>query len=93
MIPSFIFINLVENAFKHGKMNEADHPLIIRIETTKTSISFYSSNRKNRKDRPESNKIGLANLVRRLDLTYEGRYSYTVSQDENQYSCHLIIQT
>lgn len=93
MIPSFIFINLVENAFKHGKMNEAEHPLIIRIETTETSISFYSSNRKNQKNRPESNKIGLANLVRRLDLTYEGRYSYTVEQDENQYSCHLIIQT
>ena len=40
MIPSFIFINLVENAFKHGKMNEAEHPLIIRIETTETSIQF-----------------------------------------------------
>lgn len=93
MIPSFIFINLVENAFKHGKMNEADHPLIIRIETTQTSVRFYASNRKNQKNRPESNKIGLANLIRRLDLTYEGRYSYTVNQDESQYTCQLIIQT
>ena len=74
-------------------MNEADHPLIIRIETTQTSVRFYASNRKNQKNRPESNKIGLANLIRRLDLTYEGRYSYTVNQDESQYTCQLIIQT
>ncbi|MBD2703363.1 histidine kinase [Spirosoma sp. BT702] len=93
MIPPFVFISLVENAFKHGKMNEADHPLIIRIETTDTSICFYASNKKNQKNRPESNNIGLANLIRRLDLTYEGRYSFNVNQDENQYSCQLIIHT
>lgn len=92
MIPPFIFISLVENAFKHGKMNEAANPLTIRIETTETTIGFYSSNRKNQKNRPESNNIGLTNLVRRLDLTYEGRYSFTIDQDENQYSCQLIIQ-
>lgn len=92
MIPPFAFISLVENAFKHGKMNEADHPLIIRIETTETTIGFYSSNRKNQKNRPESNNIGLSNLIRRLDLTYEGRYTFTIDQDETQYSCQLIIQ-
>ncbi|MVM33882.1 histidine kinase internal region [Spirosoma sp. HMF4905] len=93
MIPPFVFISLVENAFKHGKMNEAAHPLIIRIETTETSILFYCSNRKNQKNRPESNNIGLTNLIRRLELTYEGRYEYSVNQDELQYSCQLIIHT
>ncbi len=93
MIPSFIFISLVENAFKHGKMNEADHPLIIRIETTETSICFYSSNSKNQKNRTESNNIGLENLIKRLDLTYEDRYSFTVTQNEKFYSCQLIINT
>jgi two-component system LytT family sensor kinase len=93
MIPPFIFISLVENAFKHGKMNESAHPLVIRIETTETSILFYSSNKKNQKNRPESNNIGLTNLIRRLDLTYEKSYSFNVDQDEDQYSCYLIIHT
>jgi hypothetical protein len=57
-IPPFLLIGLVENAFKHGKMNEPEHPLIIRIEATKSAFTLYSSNKKNRKQRVESNQIG-----------------------------------
>jgi len=92
-IPPFVFISLVENAFKHGRMNQADHPLIIRIQTTETEIIFYCWNKKNQKNRPESNHIGLANLIRRLDLTYESNYTFTVDQGEDYYSCQLLIHT
>lgn len=92
-IPPFLLIGLVENAFKHGKMNEADHPLIIRIEATQTAINLFMANKKNRKQRVESNNIGLANLRRRLALTYDKNYSFEVNQDEDYFRVQLTIQT
>ncbi|GAB3220187.1 sensor histidine kinase [Spirosoma arcticum] len=92
-IPPFLLIGLVENAFKHGKMNEAGDPLIIRIEATQTAINLFIANKKNRKQRVESNNIGLANLRRRLALTYDTNYSFRVDQDEDYFRVELSIQT
>ena len=92
-IPPFLLIGLVENAFKHGKMNEVDCPLIIRIEASNSGITFFTSNKKNQKKRVESNNIGLSNLRQRLALTYEDNYTFEVIQDEDNYSCTLIINT
>lgn len=90
-IPPFLFIELLENAFKHGKMNEAQDPLIIQILVTDTAISLFIRNRKNRKKRVASNHIGLSNLRRRLELTYDQRYHYQVNQDDDHYQCQLTI--
>jgi len=91
-IPPFLLIGLVENAFKHGKMNEAEHPLIIRIEATSTAFTLYSINKKNRKQRVESNQIGLTNLRRRLALTYDQNYSFDIDQDEDFFRVQLTIK-
>lgn len=91
-ILPFLLIGLVENSFKHGKMNTADCPLIIAINATADQIKFQSSNRKNQKKRVESNHIGLTNMRRRLDLTYEN-YSFDIVQDEDEFSCTLLINT
>jgi sensor histidine kinase YesM len=74
-------------------MNEAGDPLIIRIEATQTAINLLIANKKNRKQRVESNNIGLANLRRRLALTYDKDYSFTVDQDEDYFRVNLSIQT
>lgn len=90
-IAPFLLIGLIENAFKHGKMNESDSPLIIRIEASESSVTFSSKNRKNLKKRVESNNIGLTNLRRRLALLYDKNYSFNIDQNEEFYSCKLII--
>lgn len=92
-IPPFLLNGLIENAFKHGKMNEADHPLIIRIEATPSAIRLFTSNKKNRKKRVESNHIGLTNLNRRLALTYDKNYSFEIDQDEDFFRVQLTIKT
>ena len=92
-IPPFLLIGLVENAFKHGKLNEADYPLHLHIQATDTSIRLFASNKKNHKKNVESNRIGLANLHRRLELTYPQRFTFDVRQTDDDFSCELIIQT
>lgn len=93
MVIPFLFIGLVENSFKHGKLNDPSSPLIIEITASPDQIKFYSKNLKNKKDRIESNNIGLTNLQRRLLLTYQDNYSFSASQDEDYFSCQLIINT
>lgn len=90
-IPPFLLIGLIENAFKHGKLNEIDHPLRLHIQATDTRIHLVTSNRKNRKKRAESNGIGLTNLRRRLELTYPQRFDFNVWQTAGDFSCELTI--
>lgn len=90
-IPPFLLIGLVENAFKHGKINEIDHPLRLHIRATDTRIQLFTSNKKNLKKRVESNGIGLTNLRRRLELTYPQRFSFEVRQTVGDFSCELTI--
>ena len=92
-IPPFLLIGLVENAFKHGKLNETDHPLRLHVQATDTHIRLVSSNLKNHKKDVESNRIGLTNLRRLLELTYPQRFTFEVRQTDDDFSCELIIQT
>lgn len=91
-ILPFLLIGLLENSFKHGKMNTANCPLVIKLNATSDQIRFFTSNRKNMKKRVESNNIGLSNMRRRLDLTYE-QYSFDIYQDDENFSCTLLINT
>jgi two-component system, LytTR family, sensor kinase len=91
IIP-FLFIGLIENSFKHGRMNDPANPLVIRIEASDEAITFYTKNLTNKKQRFESNRIGLSNLQRRLYLTYPDRYVFEVNQTDEEFSCYLSIQ-
>jgi hypothetical protein len=90
-IPPFMLIELIENAFKHGKMNQADSPLTIHIAASPERITFYAHNRKNLKKDIKSNHIGLANLQRRLELTYPQKFTFKVTEDADYYSSTLVI--
>lgn len=91
-ILPFLLIGLLENSFKHGKMNTADSPLVIELKVTSDQIRFFTSNRKNKKKQVESNHIGLSNMRRRLNLTYE-QYLFDIHQDDENFSCTLLINT
>lgn len=88
-----ILISLVENSFKHGKLNDPNHPLTVRISVANDHTAFLVSNRKSGKKRFESTNIGITNLRRRLDLAYQSGYTLDIRQDEISYSCNLIIRT
>ena len=92
-ILPLILISLVENSFKHGKLNDPNYPLIVRINAAKDYTEFLVTNRKSGKNRFESTNIGISNLRRRLDLAYQSGYTLDIRQDDIIYSCNLIIRT
>ncbi|GAB3550794.1 sensor histidine kinase [Spirosoma fluminis] len=91
-ILPLLLIGLVENAFKHGTMSDPNHPLIIRLHIHDDRIEFFSSNLKNKKQRVNSNQIGLTNMQQRLERAYQHQ-QFRIDQSDDVFSCHLIIYT
>lgn len=92
-ILPLLLIGLVENAFKHGKMTDPNHPFIINLNVYDDRIDYYSSNLKNKKKRVASNHIGLTNMLQRLERAYPQKYRFDVQETDDLFSCHLLIFT
>lgn len=95
MVAPFIFISLVENAFKHGvSMTE---PCFISISLTadkqRIVCEISNSNYPKNKSDHSGHGIGLQQVARRLDLAYHGKYEWTkgVSDDNKTYTSKIII--
>ncbi|MBK8506629.1 MAG: histidine kinase [Saprospiraceae bacterium] len=76
-VPSFLFIPLVENAFKHGVREALKQTEIkITLKCTLTAIKFEVTNSLIRAPttHDDTGGIGLQNLRRRLDLLIPGQY-------------------
>lgn len=92
-ILPLILVTLVENAFKHGILNDPNTPLIINIETTETDIIFDISNKISKRKSRKSTNLGLQNIKNRLDLYYKENYELIISNDDIIYTCKLTIQS
>lgn len=94
MIAPLLFISLVENAFKHGV--SSDQPSFVHISLDvegnrvicRIANSFFPKAQAS--DRSGSG-IGLANLSRRLEMIYPGKYQFRYGQEGNEYRSELII--
>jgi len=92
-LPALLFIPFVENAVKHNFDSEhtsyvhlffriADKRLEFCCENSKPAVAIG----KNR-----VGGIGLANIRRRLELLYSGRYLLEVAETENKYAVTLKL--
>jgi LytS/YehU family sensor histidine kinase len=90
-IPPLVLITLVENAFKHGDLSDAQSPLVIQLATNQEKLHFFSGNKKKKGNKELSNGIGLSNVRQRLNLLYGKRHSFEIKEDEQQYCTTLII--
>ena len=91
-IASLMLIPFVENAFKHGVVNDKTNPVKIDLKASKVSVIFEVSNKINRNQKDISSGIGLLNIERRLSLIYPDRYELLVSNDGNTYKTTLSIR-
>lgn len=94
-IAPLLLIVLVENAFKFvSNFPDRENRISIRI-CTKGKVLYCSVG--NTKERLQaiptrnSNGIGIANLKRRLDLLYEGKYTYATETEDHLYITKLKI--
>jgi LytS/YehU family sensor histidine kinase len=92
-VAPFILLPFIENMFKH--ISNGLSPNIIRGELSSVNgaLRFKGCNTKSKSTGNEINGgIGLANVRRRLDLIYPGKYSLDISDTESTYAVCLQIQ-
>ncbi|WP_158288398.1 sensor histidine kinase [Mucilaginibacter psychrotolerans] len=90
-IASLILIPFVENAFKHGVVDDSSRPIQIRIDVKGDELYFSSSNAINHGAKDSSSGIGLANIRRRLQLIYPETHQLLTAAEGDTYTTTLKI--
>ncbi|MBN8864001.1 MAG: histidine kinase [Sphingobacteriales bacterium] len=90
-IASLVLIPFVENAFKHGIVDDAAKPVQIQLDIQGDQLLFRVTNSIHHDDKDHSSGIGLANIRRRLSLIYPGSHELMIVQDKEIYTVHLSI--
>lgn len=93
-VPSFLFIPLVENAFKHGVREEIKNSEIninTRIENY-TIIFTIDNTIADQSPCEDQGGIGLQNLRRRLDLLASDSYALNTELRDNKYFAELKLK-
>ena len=95
MIAPLILITFLENAFKHGAVNNFPEAWIdINLEIQDHSLIFQIKNSKPENGQlvvQEKSGIGLQNVKRRLELVYPQKYKLVTSDQADIYSVELIL--
>lgn len=93
-IAPMVFIQFIENAFKHTTNKKIDHAIQVQLFIEKKTIRFVCKNKfdPKRKVKEESNGLGNELIQRRLNLIYPEKHTLELSKHCNLYTVNLIIQ-
>lgn len=95
-LEPMILMPFIENAFKHGNIEDLDQGWIsIRLASEGSRILFSVGNTlPTSGDRPLSGPgIGLANVKKRLELLYPGTHQLEIQQHNGSFWVHLTLDT
>lgn len=97
-IPPLLFINLLENAFKHGIDTQTSGQYIeFTLATNQQTIAFELRNNfdpqvlESKKHQQRSGGLGIANLKRRLKLLYPSKHQYIERVEGCEFYTKVII--
>jgi two-component system LytT family sensor kinase len=92
-VATLLLIPFVENALKHGVVNQAAHPVDIQLTLPAPDrLEFTVSNRISQHQKDATTGVGLPNIRRRLALLYPGRHTLAVHDDGQTYRTQLTLQ-
>jgi len=91
-IAPMLLIPFVENAFKHGELQQKDAYIKIQLDIGSGAIDFLVENLLRKKKEKTTSGIGLDNLQKRLALIYPGQYEMERKEHGNTYICKLKLQ-
>jgi len=80
-----VLMTLVENMLKHGKLDQADHPAVIRITFENEVLHIYTSNLKSVNPKAIGHGMGLKNIKDRLIQSYGDHVTFEYTSDERKY--------
>lgn len=94
LIPTFIFLPFIENAFKHGgKLPSNEVKIEIQLCSDKEKIELLTVNTfLTSIDDDYIGGIGLQNVRKRLDHYFNNRYQLAISTLENVFTVKLVIR-
>ena len=91
-IPSLLFTNIIENAFKHGISYRRPSFVEITLFVSGEHVVLECSNSMHPRDKSATEGgLGLSNLKQRLQLLYGDKYEYIVENDGSIYHVKLSI--
>ena len=92
-IPTLLLIPIVENAVKHSAVVDNRRVIHITVSLEVEQLLFHCSNTYHPKVRKENGYggIGLSNIQMRLDLLFDGRYSFTQHKESGYFVTTLKI--
>jgi sensor histidine kinase YesM len=91
-IEPMLFINFVENAFKHGNLDDANGFINIHLAATSENIIFSCTNSYNSNAVKDGTPgIGLENVKKRLSLLYPDQYYLQITNSNSKYTVELTI--
>lgn len=93
MIAPMLMIPFVENAFKHGSIDEGYLRVNITISTHDNQLHFVVKNTFLEREDNQNKKtgIGLDNIRKRLELNYDSNYELNINKTEKMYTAELSI--
>ena len=91
-VAALLLIPFVENAFKHGVVNDPQHPVEILLNITGKTLSLTVKNKISNNQKDRSSGVGLVNIQRRLELIYPGKYMLNIEKQDQIYQTGLTIK-
>lgn len=92
LIMPVLLIAFVENAFKHGVLNDPSDPVLIHVIVEGNNLQLNVQNRINHQLKDQTGGIGLPNIRRRLELLYPGQHTLNIRENDTHYICELSLQ-
>ncbi len=90
-IVPLLLITFIENAIKHGKINDPLYPVNIRILIDKIHLTLFVENHKQQGRKDETSGIGLENTKKRLNLVYPNAHKLTITNELDYFAINLKI--
>lgn len=89
-ISPMLLVPFVENAFKHGDLNNGG--LNIDLKEKNNILSFRIENKKRQGSKDHSSGIGIGNVQKRLALIYPNKHELNITDNQNSFIVELTLQ-
>jgi two-component system, LytTR family, sensor kinase len=90
-IAPLLLFPLIENACKHGVLNEADKPINIQLKVTDHKLDFSIENFNNSYVKDKVGGIGIPNVQKRLELLYGKSYTLDIKDTSEKFLVNLHL--
>jgi two-component system, LytTR family, sensor kinase len=93
-IEPLLFINFLENSFKHSSLSQKYGFINILLNFDEKSLNFEIKNSvlPVNQSKDKVGGIGLANIKQRLELVYPKQYNLVVNETEKLYEVKLRLE-